>query len=343
MEQREQSVQVVCPKCGTKLLVKNVTGVSERMVNCPKCQQLITVNFTLATPSDPAVVPPPAPVPSMMSQPPASCGESNVPTSSVQHQETSSTTPLQSQVVHPNKRKSSNRGLLIGVLSGLVVILAGVLVWFLVFKNKPAPQVDDAEEKESVSAEAASAVSVLSEADVEDVPVKLHVLNVEYNRSLAPQAGNTYYAKNLLDGNSGTCWAVRLDDDDVYDYLADALLGPTFTVECKKLAYIVIRNGYCKSERAYRNNTRAAKISFINQEYWGDDVTNWDWDGEALLYQGRLQDTMEPQRLDIPENKSCNNDVRRIQMIFDGDYNSYYHGAKWNDLCISEVEFWGYE
>ena len=37
MEQREQSVQVTCPQCGATLLVKNVTGASERVVNCPKC------------------------------------------------------------------------------------------------------------------------------------------------------------------------------------------------------------------------------------------------------------------------------------------------------------------
>lgn len=308
MEQREQSVRVVCPNCGTTLSVKNMTGGAERNIICPKCQTPINVNFAAAEPPAPLAPPAPAPVPPVASEQP--------------------------------ERGGKSKAWLIGLLSALVLALAGVLVWLLVFKNKPAPQVDDSEEPESVSAEVSNVVSVSSEAGMEEVPVKLQVLNVEYDRSLAPQAGNTYYARNMLDGNRNTAWAVRLDDDDVYDY--DALLGPTFTVECKKLAYIIIRNGYCKSEKAYRNNTRAAQISFVNQEYSGD-LTNWDNGGEALLYQGRLQDTMEPQRLDIPENKSCNNDVRRIQMIFDGDYNSYYHGAKWNDLCISEVEFWGYE
>ena len=105
MEQREQSVQVVCPKCDTKLLVKNVTGASERVVNCPKCQQSFTVSF----------------VPAPQLAPSAPVAE---PVSSSQ----------------PQKRggASSSKGLLIGVLSGLVVVLAGLLVWLLVLKDKPS-------------------------------------------------------------------------------------------------------------------------------------------------------------------------------------------------------------
>lgn len=304
--EEEQKIQVTCPNCGTTLSVKNMTGGAERNIICPKCRTPINVNFAAAEPPAPLAPPAPAPVPPVASEQP--------------------------------ERNGKSKAWLIGLLSALVLALAGVLVWLLVFKNKPAPQVDDSEEPESVSAEVSNVVSVSSEAGMEEVPVKLQVLNVEYDWSLAPQAGNTYYARNLLDGNRNTAWAVNLDGG-IYD--CDQLYGPVFTLNCKKIAYIVIRNGYGKNSQSFRNNSRAKDVYFANLDAWRDEYT--DWDDEAILYSGKLQDTMEPQRLEISEDKSCNNNVRKVQMIFGASSDCFYRGAKWNDLCISEVEFWGYE
>lgn len=128
-------------------------------------------------------------------------------------------------------------------------------------------------------------------------------------------------------------------DGGIYD--CDQLYGPVFTLNCKKIAYIVIRNGYGKNAQSFRNNSRAKDVYFANLDAWRDEYT--DWDDEAILYSGKLQDTMEPQRLEISEDKSCNNNVRKVQMIFGASSDCFYRGAKWNDLCISEVEFWGYE
>lgn len=134
MEQREQSVRVTCPQCGATLLVKNTGGASERKVNCPKCQQPISVNFATAEPL--AHLAPPAPVPPAPG-----------PTPSV--------APMQPQ------SSGKNKAWLIGLLSGLVVILAGVLVWFLLHKDKPKYIDDDATESVSVATDDVS-VSVVS-------------------------------------------------------------------------------------------------------------------------------------------------------------------------------------
>ena len=72
-------------------------------------------------------------------------------------------------------------------------------------------------------------------------PVVLTVQNVEYWDNLEAQGGNTYEPTNMLDGNPSTAWAVNLDRAS---YDSDKLYGPTFTVRCKKLSHIIIRNGY---------------------------------------------------------------------------------------------------
>lgn len=159
----------------------------------------------------------------------------------------------------------------------------------------------------------------------------LRVINVESSSNLAPQAGNTYNPSNLCDGNGATAWAIDLDEAIYDDYM---LSGPIFTVKCKNLSHIIIRNGYCKNDDSYRNNTRAAKIVFYNPDCY---------DG-CILFDGSLRDTSTPQRLEISSNIEGNNNIMRIGMDFYTQNNGgFYTGAKWNDLCISEVEFWGYE
>ena len=66
------------------------------------------------------------------------------------------------------------------------------------------------EQTEEVVTETTEVGTASGEFDRRDAK-KLKVIKVEYNNSLAPQAGNTYEAKNLIDGKSQTAWAVSLD------------------------------------------------------------------------------------------------------------------------------------
>lgn len=99
-----------------------------------------------------------------------------------------------------------------------------------------------------------------------------------------------------------------------------------------------MRNGYCKDADAFKNNARAAKVVFYNY------VEDAEGDDERILYDGSLKDKPMPQRLEIPLDLDNNNDIKQIGMNFNTQLNGgFYAGAKWNDLCISEVEFWGFE
>ena len=157
-------------------------------------------------------------------------------------------------------------------------------------------------------------------------PVKLKVVKASCYGSLAPQGGNTYGPTNMLDGNIATAWAINLDSA-TYD--CDALYGPYFEVPCKKLSHIVIRNGYAKSASAYINNSRASYIYF-------EVETSDGLEGFGT----KLKDTPDPQRLNAPLNESWNKNITTIQMVF--PTGSFIKGAKWNDLCITEIEFWGW-
>ena len=160
-------------------------------------------------------------------------------------------------------------------------------------------------------------------------PVKLKVVTANYEYSLAPQSGNTYGAWNMFDGNPATVWAVSLNDSRIYYGDANWIWGPYFEVPCKKLSHIVIRNGYGKSASAYINNSRATFISF---EIEGD--------GYLEGFNATLKDSPDAQRVNVPYNARWNNNISAIQISFDN--RGVVRGAKWNDLCISEIEFWGW-
>ena len=97
----------------------------------------------------------------------------------------------------------------------------------------------------------------------------------------------------------------------------------------KRQKYYLILLFQVKDKRSYKNNARTTGISFLN------------FKNQAVLYEGPLKDTSKPQRLDVFSDSEGNNNLEQVGIsFFDYDFIS---GEKWNDLCISEVEFWGYE
>lgn len=171
-----------------------------------------------------------------------------------------------------------------------------------------------------------------SDGNIDVSPTKLSITNVDYADNVEAQGNNTYVPTNMIDGNPATAWAVNLDQ---VSYGYDKLSGPTFTVRCKKLSHIIIHNGYSKSEEVYNNNARALRIIFCNVDYINDDNEQ-----ASYLFEGKLNDTPEKQILEVSPDIKCNNDIKKIKILFPID--GLRDGTECRDLCVSEIEFWGY-
>lgn len=170
-----------------------------------------------------------------------------------------------------------------------------------------------------------------SDNEVTTTPRLLTVTKVDYSFYLKPQAGNTYEPSNMVDGNLATAWAISLDQ---VNYKNGKIYGPTFTIDCMKLSHVVIRNGYCKNESSYMNNTRALKVILCNAGNVDDEDET-----ASYLYEGTLEDTSEEQVLHINSDLPCNQSIQKVQLIFPSD--GLRRGNKWDDLCVTEIEFWG--
>lgn len=170
-----------------------------------------------------------------------------------------------------------------------------------------------------------------SNNEVTTTPRLLTVTKVDYSFYLKPQAGNTYEPSNMVDGNLATAWAISLDQ---VNYKNGKIYGPTFTIDCMKLSHVVIRNGYCKNESSYMNNTRALKVILCNAGNVDDEDET-----ASYLYEGTLEDTSEEQVLHINSDLPCNQNIQKVQLIFPSD--GLRRGNKWDDLCVTEIEFWG--
>lgn len=150
---------------------------------------------------------------------------------------------------------------------------------------------------------------------------KIQKLNVY--KAIGDCLSSKFSASKAVDGNLSTCWAMNLDNAVVE---CDQYGGPTFYLNCKQLCYVIIHNGFSKTKALYNKNTRVKSLYIFlnNNEEDCIDVT--------------LKDSSKPQRINIPQNETSKN-ITEIGISF--PYEPAYTGSKWNDMCITEIEFWG--
>ena len=240
--------------------------------------------------------------------------------------------PTQPNAPEGKQTKKLRIAAVICVLALLALLLVVIFFYPFPFQNKGAGEATYTD-SDSVCADvvvdscsAWDTCYAQTDVDADVAPHKLAVLEATAP-CLNPQAGYTYEASHLVDGDPSTIWAIDLDED-LGDYY-----GPSFRIESGRLAYIIIRNGYGRSTTSFRNNTRAAEVTVCDEGVGegGYDITTV-----------RLQDTNDPQKIVIPASYTDNVEYVKLSFGNPADGSKFYRGAKWNDLCISEVEFWGY-
>ena len=172
-----------------------------------------------------------------------------------------------------------------------------------------------------------------------NLPVeKLRVTNIQDGAKVLDNQGtNSYHAENLFDDNPATGWAINLGSTPAE---SDMIYGPSMNIGARKVDFIKIRNGYGKNQDSFLKNTRAKWI-----EIYRESASEFPED-EDILYAGYLKDTMDPQTLKINPNYDNRRPTGQVQIrvkayIPGYDNDGYYMGSKWDDLVISELEFFG--
>ena len=175
-------VQIQCPNCKSVLLVKNTDGSNERVVNCPTCHTPLMVSFgnmaanSASQPYNQTPYPP-GPMPAGMGPMPQG-GPTQQPIS---------------------EKPKKNNTWVIALLAVLVLALAGVLIWLLVFKDSKKSESTQSNSSEASiyqtekisSAQASVSASVEPEASASVEP-DIPELSAIPEASVAPEpAGRT--------------------------------------------------------------------------------------------------------------------------------------------------------
>lgn len=148
-----------------------------------------------------------------------------------------------------------------------------------------------------------------------------YISNVSASSELSDST-HTYGVDALFDDKRDTCWAEGVDGNGEGEYVEIQLISPTYLTD------IYFLNGYMKNEDVYNKNgkIRRVELSF-------SDGTSYNVDFEDCTYQE-------------VENQSYSNYLRLENPI----YTDYIKitileaeaGEKYDDICLSELELWGY-
>lgn len=131
---------------------------------------------------------------------------------------------------------------------------------------------------------------------------------------------SSYVADNIHDFDLQTAWVEGKEDygigeeiDIRFDHLGDRL----------KVTHLEIHNGYCKSEKAWKENSRVKQLGFyVNGEFFG---------------KLNLADTYQKQIFEV--GKLGGNREGKLTLSF--RILEVYPGAKYKDTAISEINFDG--
>lgn len=164
------------------------------------------------------------------------------------------------------------------------------------------------------------------------------------DHQLSNQAGNNYHPSKMIDGNSATAWAAKLNQVD--DYYENGLIcGPVFDLATpSRIAGVELQNGYCKSNDSFKNNTRASWVRIyryrpeLDGENGEDQMMGFIKNSD-IIYEGPLDDSMKMQYSPVSSSFDNSKPTRAVGLIF--RFDRMHKGTKWNDLCLSEINVYG--
>ena len=150
----EDKVKIQCSRCGVMLMVKNITGKSERIIKCPRCQQALLLNFGKMNPVSPAQVRQPVPVsperpvPQLSEQRVIQVSQRVAPTQQEASKPLAPTSMSADSPMSSQPPVKKGKGMAIALVLSLLLLVVGGVVWHLTSQK-------DSATSESASAEIA--------------------------------------------------------------------------------------------------------------------------------------------------------------------------------------------
>lgn len=134
-----------------------------------------------------------------------------------------------------------------------------------------------------------------------------------------------YSPVNMFDGDMGTCYAEGLDDG--YDIAFEIYFDkPVYIDEIR------VVNGFAKNDEYFYNNNRARSCNISMKNTKKNNETS---SSEYFL----LQDTKEYQSIKLKKAYLANTVQISTDCTYVQNCQSIYPGKKYNDTCITELEF----
>lgn len=170
---------------------------------------------------------------------------------------------------------------------------------------------------------------------------KIRITDAYCNHQLGNQAGNNYHPLNMTDGNPATAWAAKVAD--IEDYSVNGIIvGPVFDLaRSSKIAGVELQNGYCKNSASFRNNSRASWVTVYryHPEWTDPSQDEGEINTEDIIYEGPIKDVMTRQYFPVSPRFDNSQPTVCVGLLF--RYDRIRKGAKWNDLCLSEIAVFG--
>ncbi|MCK5852703.1 hypothetical protein KAH27_06690 [bacterium] len=168
-----------------------------------------------------------------------------------------------------------------------------------------------------------------------------------------------YSANNLFDGDQSTCWAEGVKGSGIGEKL--------FMVIPENINGLKFVNGLAKNAAIFKKNNRVKefKLTIYGGIYTDEDVTELVTKYKCMTFGEKLnfslQDTPKSQKISISmdwnklnsfkenvlkefekrDNAKTNKSNRYFYFIIELEIIDVYKGSKWDDTCISEIEFLG--
>ena len=210
-----------------------------------------------------------------------------------------------------NEDRGKSNSNIIAILLVTVCAILTVCIIFVVLI------VNNSQKTETVVVERVEKTFVTEEKeedeDIEEVYPAIPVFDEVLASSTLPNAlGYTYYASNVLDKNTKTAWNEGATDVGIGESLT------FFSSKKQSVSGIRILNGYCQDTKTYYNNNRVKTMRI--------------WFSNGNSYEYVINDAFGVYTdIEFVEEQVCDMVVLTILDV--------YRGYKYNDTCISEVEF----